>query len=78
MKSNETPLGIEKVIHAEKGNVYGKRLTADSILNKDLQRIKGVKNLHVACATIGLPGVATCFKTAEIICEQISGFKIPG
>ncbi len=72
----ETPWDIYVHTGAEDGNVYGKRLTAQSVLSNQYGTIQKVKNLYIGCSTIGLPGVATCFRTATILCKEISGVKI--
>jgi all-trans-retinol 13,14-reductase len=72
----ETPWDIFTMTGSENGSVYGKRLTAQSVLTNQLGTIKKIHNLYIGCATIGLPGVATCFRTASIICREISGYKI--
>jgi all-trans-retinol 13,14-reductase len=72
----ETPWDIFLMTGAEYGNVYGRRMTAQSILANDLGPLDKIQNLHIGCASVGLPGVATCFRTASIICERISGLKI--
>ena len=72
----ETPWDIHLLTGAEDGNVYGKRLTAQSVLSNQYGTIMKIRNLYIGCSTIGLPGVATCFRTATIICRKISGLKI--
>jgi phytoene dehydrogenase-like protein len=72
----ETPWDIYQITGAEQGNVYGKRLTAQSVLSNQYGTIDKIRNLYTGCSTIGLPGVATCFRTSTIICEKISGIKI--
>ncbi len=72
----ETPWDIHVHTGAEDGNVYGKRLTAHSVLSNQYGTIQKIRNLYIGCSTIGLPGVATCFRTATIICKKISGIKI--
>lgn len=68
----ETPLDINFLTGSENGNVYGRRLSPESILSTDLRTINQVRNLYIGCATVGLPGVATCFRTATLLCEKIS------
>jgi phytoene dehydrogenase-like protein len=72
----ETPWDIFELTGAEDGNVYGKRLTAQSVLSNQYGAIQKIRNLYTGCSTIGLPGVAICFRTATIICKKISGIKI--
>ena len=72
----ESPWDLYTQTGAESGNVYGKRLTPDSVLSNDLGSINNIKNLYVGCASIGLPGVATCFRTATIVSKKISGIDI--
>lgn len=72
----ETPLDTYLQTGAENGNAYGRRLTAKSVLSNLQESIGNIKNLYVGCATIGLPGVATCFRTASILCKKISGIDV--
>jgi all-trans-retinol 13,14-reductase len=72
----ETPWDIFTLTGAEDGNVYGKRLTAQSVLSNQYGTIQKIRNLYTGCSTIGLPGVAICFRTAAIICKKISGIRI--
>jgi all-trans-retinol 13,14-reductase len=59
----------------EAGNVYGRRLTAQSIL-EGTGKVPEIKNLLSANATIGMPGVATAFQTAAILYYKLTGIKI--
>jgi len=60
---------------AENGNVYGRRLNPTSVLTS-VSKIDSFSNLNLASATIGLPGVATCFNTASLIFRKMTGEKI--
>ncbi|MDD2710455.1 MAG: NAD(P)/FAD-dependent oxidoreductase [Verrucomicrobiae bacterium] len=71
----ETPWDIHQKLGAENGNVYGRRLSADGVLHRAYPRLS-LDHLHCGCATVGMPGVTTCFKTASIITKKISGISI--
>lgn len=70
-----TPWDTYQELGAEQGNVYGRKPDVSNIL-RDIRSIKGIKNLHIACASVGLPGIATCFQTANILVEKLTGDKI--
>jgi len=70
-----TPWDIHKELGSEAGNVYGRRLNAKSVLRK-VKTIDSVHNLHIACATMGEPGIATAFQTSSILVEKLSGVKV--
>ena len=59
----------------EAGNVYGRRMTARSVLSR-VAKIPGVDNLHVACATTGLAGIASGFQTAALLVERLAGIRV--
>ena len=73
--SIKTPWDVYRELGVEEGNVYGRRLSPDSVLNA-VKKINSVDNLTVANATVGLPGIATCFNTASLFFESITGEKI--
>jgi phytoene dehydrogenase-like protein len=54
----------------ESGNIYGRRLTPGSLLTRPFA-LNGVPNLHIACATTGMPGIATAFQAAARLVESI-------
>ena len=70
-----TPWDIHQETGAEKGNVYGRRLTPQSILSA-VRKIRGIDNLHIGCATTGVPGVSVGFQTASIIFTKLTGETI--
>ncbi len=59
-----TPWDVREELGAERGNVYGRRLDAWNILRSETAT-PYADNLHVANASIGLPGVALAFQTAS-------------
>ena len=67
-----TPPETECELHAESGGAYGRRLTPQSLMRAPVRRI-GVENLCFACATTGLPGVASAFRTAASLVERLTG-----
>ncbi|MEN8250651.1 MAG: NAD(P)/FAD-dependent oxidoreductase [Bacteroidota bacterium] len=71
----KTPWDIYQDLGVEKGNVYGRRLNPDSVLSA-VKTINSVDNLTIANASVGLPGIATCFNTANIFFEELTGEKI--
>lgn len=71
----KTPWDVYKELGAENGNVYGRRLNPDNVLSA-VTPITSVSNLAIASATVGLPGIATCFNTASLFFEKITGEKI--
>ena len=67
-----TPTEIFLETSSELGSVYGRRLTANSIL-KEVTPVSKYQNLTFACATVGLPGIATAFQTAAVLFEELTG-----
>jgi phytoene dehydrogenase-like protein/DNA-binding XRE family transcriptional regulator len=70
-----TPWDIHQELGVERGNVYGRRLTPESVLSAT-EPIKGIDNLILANASVGLPGIATCFNTASIFFQSLTGIQI--
>jgi phytoene dehydrogenase-like protein len=70
-----TPLDINQAVGAEKGNAYGRKQNVGNVL-REVPPIPDVDNLDFACATVGLPGIATAFQTARILVERLSGIAI--
>jgi all-trans-retinol 13,14-reductase len=70
-----TSIDIETALGAEKGNAYGRRLTVREILS-GVKPDFGIKNLRFACATVGLPGIATSFNTAALLVKNLTGVRI--
>lgn len=70
-----TPWDLYVELGAEEGNVYGRRMDVKNVL-REVTPIGGVKNLEVACATIGLPGLETCFQTSALLVQRLTGVKI--
>jgi phytoene dehydrogenase-like protein len=70
-----TPMDIHQAVGAEKGNAYGRKQNVDNVL-REVPPIADIDNLEFACATVGLPGVATGFQTARILVERLSGISI--
>lgn len=70
-----TPMDIEHEVGAERGNVYGRSLAAKHV-DLGLGASGLPENVHLAGATIGLPGVATAFQTARILVERITGRRL--
>ena len=70
-----TPYEIEQETFAERGGVYGRRGTPESLLSRPLSRI-GIDNLCFACAAAGAAGIASGMQTAAIIAEEMTGVKI--
>jgi tetrahydromethanopterin S-methyltransferase subunit F len=50
-------------------------LTAKSIL-QGVEKIPRLENLHIACASAGLPGIATGFQAAALLVEKLTGVKV--
>ena len=73
----QTPYDLYLRTDGEAANVYGRRLTAESLLTRPYAQL-GVGNLHVACATAGMPGIATAFQTAALLAEQLTNRALPG
>ncbi len=67
-----TPYDLFLRTRGEAGNAYGRRLTAESLLTRPYGLL-GVTNLHIACASAGMPGIATAFQTAALLAERITG-----
>ncbi len=59
-----TPWDIREELGAERGNVYGRRLDAWNILRSETAT-PYADNLHVVNSSMGLPGVAIAFQTAN-------------
>ncbi len=70
-----TPLDINQAVGAEKGNAYGRKQNVANVL-REVPPIPDIDNLEFACATVGLPGIATAFQTARILAERLSGVAI--
>lgn len=70
-----SPADIESEIGAENGSVYGRRLTVCQVLSGP-EKPFPFDNLHIACAATGLPGIATGFQTAVLLCKQLTGVSI--
>jgi len=70
-----TPLDINQAVGAEKGNAYGRKQNVANVL-REVPPIPDIDNLEFACATVGLPGIATAFQTARILVERLSGIAI--
>lgn len=70
-----TPYDIFLELGAENGNVYGRRAHYMNVL-KRVKRFDNISNIHFTCATIGQPGVASGFQTANIIVSHLLGFSI--
>jgi len=70
-----TPWDVYSELGAEKGNAYGRRLSPKSVL-KEVKSINDVSNLYIANATLGVPGVSVCMKTATVLFQKLIGKKI--
>jgi phytoene dehydrogenase-like protein len=70
-----TPLDLYQTLGAERGNAYGRKQNVSNVL-EEVPPIPGIDNLEFACATVGLPGIATAFQTARILVERLSGISI--
>jgi len=70
-----TPLDTHAEIAAEAGNVYGRRLTVDSLWRKPVV-LPGIDNLAFASATAGMAGIATGFQTAAVLARRLTGFRV--
>ena len=70
-----TPLEIERDTGAEAGGIYGRRLDVAHIV-RGVRRVPGVRHLHLACATVGLPGIAIGFNTAALLVRDLTGLRI--
>lgn len=70
-----TPLEIARDTGAERGAVYGRRLTAREMLGPAL-KIGSIENLTIACATVGLPGISVGFQTAALVARGIAGIDV--
>lgn len=67
-----TPWDLHQELGCEAGNIYGRRVTAKSLLQK-VEKISRLKNLPLACAAVGMPGIATGFQTAALLVEKLTG-----
>jgi phytoene dehydrogenase-like protein len=70
-----TPLDLQRELGCEAGNVYGRRLTAKSLL-RAVDRVPGIDNLYVACASTGFPGIASGIQTAAHLVKEITGVRV--
>ena len=70
-----TPLDLYQTLGAERGNAYGRKQNVSNVL-REVPPIQGIDNLEFACATVGLPGIATAFQTAKLLVERLSGTSI--
>ena len=70
-----TPYDLHLEIGCDRGAVYGRRLTPDSVLGAARPRFN-VENMAIGCAAVGLPGVAVCFKTASLLFESLTGSQV--
>lgn len=70
-----TPLDIYQTLGAERGNAFGRKQNVANVL-REVPPIPDIDNLEFACATVGLPGIATAFQTARILVERLSGVAI--
>jgi len=70
-----TPVDIELETGAERGNMYGRRLTPDML--RPIETRHMAKNLFVICATVGIPGIASGFKNATLLVRKLTGVNIP-
>lgn len=70
-----TPLDIQHEVLAERGSVYGRKLSVTS-LQRGITEGLVPGNVHIACATVGIPGVATCFKTAALLVNRLAGLEL--
>jgi hypothetical protein len=68
-------LDLYQTLGAERGNAYGRKQNVSNVL-EEVPPIPGIDNLEFACATVGLPGIATAFQTARILVERLSGISI--
>lgn len=71
-----TPVDVAQATSAERGAVYGRRLTPGEV-TRAVQDPWPLPNLVVACATVGLPGVATALNTAAHVVRQATGVEVP-
>jgi phytoene dehydrogenase-like protein len=70
-----TPWDVFQELGAEAGNAYGRRLTLKNLLAGPPPQLP-FENLHIACASVGLPGIATAFQTAAHLFFKLSGRRI--
>jgi all-trans-retinol 13,14-reductase len=70
-----TPWDLHEELGCEKGNVYGKRLTAASIL-RGVGDLPKIENLHFASATMGMPGIVNGVQNANFLLNKIAGIQI--
>jgi len=70
-----TPWDVFQELGAEAGNAYGRRLTLKNLLAGPPPQLP-FENLHIACASVGLPGIASAFQTAAQLFFKLSGKRI--
>jgi len=70
-----TPHDLCLRTHGEHGNAYGRRLTPADLLTRPYA-LSCVNNLYMACASIGMPGIATAFQTAALLTERITNRSV--
>jgi all-trans-retinol 13,14-reductase len=70
-----TPYDCYLETGSENGNAYGKKLTPENIFLPTHPKVE-LENLTIACATIGLPGIAICLNTAQLLFTQMTGKKV--
>jgi phytoene dehydrogenase-like protein len=67
-----TPLDVARQTGAEAGNAYGRRLTAEQLSSATIDP-GWPENLVLGSASVGMPGIATGFRTAAAIVERLTG-----
>lgn len=70
-----TPWDVFQELGAEAGNAYGRRLTLKNLLAGPPPQLP-FENLHIACASVGLPGIASAFQTAAQLFFKLSGRRV--
>lgn len=65
-----TPYDLYLRTRGESGNIYGRRLTPESLLARPFTP-HDVANLHIVCASAGMPGIATAFQTAARLVDAL-------
>ena len=69
-------IDIENDTNGEKGNAYGRRLTAEEILKGPIREENCPANLYNVSATKNSPGIANGIYTAELIFKELTGREI--
>ena len=71
----KTPWDTFHEVGAERGNGYGRRPDVHNVL-RGLTAFPAARNLSLASATVGQPGVATAFQTAALLVKHLAGIEV--